>query len=75
MSITTRDFENITVELLLTLAVRPRPLSDVDRHSLDSAEAWLKRNTDGKRREAPPLDEVLVISDLPNGEPRPCRGS
>ena len=72
MSITTREFESITVELLLTLAVRPRPLSDVDRQSLDSAEAWLRRNTDGKRLEVAPLDVVLVISDY---EPRPCRGS
>ncbi len=59
MDITARDFESITVELLLELASRPRPLSDVARHDLDSAEAWLRRNTDGTRRESPPLDEGM----------------
>jgi hypothetical protein len=59
--ITVRVFEDITVELLLELASRPRPLSEVDRHSLDCAEAWLRRNTDGTRRESPPLEVVLGL--------------
>jgi hypothetical protein len=65
MDIPNEVFEAITVELLLELASRPRPLSDVARHDLDCAEAWLRRNTDGTRRESPPLDEVLVIGCRP----------
>ncbi len=60
-------FELVTVELLLELASRPRPLSEVDRHDLDCAEAWLRRNTDGSRRadlerENPDAVEVVLVS-------------
>lgn len=55
------DFEAVMLTVLFELASRPRPLLEVDRRSLDAAETWLRKNSDGQHGSVLEWEAVVVL--------------